>query len=55
MNQEKPYQFLTISIDVTERKLADEALLANELKFHSMIEHNEDMISMFDAQEILLM
>lgn len=46
----KPYQFLTISIDVTERKLADEALLANELKFRSMIEHNEDMISMFDAQ-----
>ncbi|MBP6532119.1 MAG: PAS domain-containing sensor histidine kinase [Bacteroidia bacterium] len=45
----KPYQFLTISIDVTERKLADEALLANELKFRSMIEHNEDMISMFDA------
>ncbi len=46
----KPYQYLTISIDVTERKLADEALLANELKFRSMIEHNEDMISMFDAQ-----
>ncbi|MBK6990110.1 MAG: PAS domain-containing sensor histidine kinase [Bacteroidetes bacterium] len=46
----KPYQFLTISIDVTERKLADEALLANELKFRSMIEHNEDVISMFDAQ-----
>ncbi len=45
----KTYQYLTISIDVTERKLSDEALLANELKFRSLIENNVDMISMFDA------
>lgn len=45
----KTYQYLTISIDVTERKLSDEALHANELKFRSLIENNVDMISMFDA------
>jgi PAS domain S-box-containing protein len=46
----KTYQYLTISIDVTERKLSEEALLANELKFRSLIENNVDMISMFDSE-----
>ncbi len=45
----KTYQYLTISIDVTERKLSDQALLANELKFRSLIENNIDMISLFDV------
>lgn len=45
----EPYQYLSISVDITERKLAEESLLANERKFRSLIENSADMISMMDA------
>jgi PAS domain S-box-containing protein len=45
----QPYQYLTISVDITERKISEEALQANELKFRLLIENNADMITMMDS------
>ena len=45
---------LSMVLDITERKLAEKALRASELRFRSMIEHGMDNISLLTADGVLL-
>lgn len=42
--------FLVVARDITERKKAEELLLKNEIRFKTLIENNNDIISLLDNQ-----
>lgn len=41
-------KFLVVARDITERKKAEELLLKNEIRFKTLIENNNDIISLLD-------
>lgn len=45
---------LILANDITEKKEAEDKLRANEKRFRAMIEHNNDMIAMMDADGKLI-
>lgn len=55
LNEEnKPYQYVAIRSDITERKIAQEALLVNEQRFRVLIENMSDAIVLNDENSNLL-
>ncbi|HTF18506.1 MAG TPA: PAS domain S-box protein [Chryseolinea sp.] len=46
----KPYQYMAIRADVTERKNAEEQLLSSEKRFRALIEHMTDAIVLNDRE-----
>ena len=47
-NSRKPYQYIAIRADITERKKAEANLVISEMKFRSLIEHSAEGIVMTD-------
>jgi len=45
----KPYQYVAIRADITERKQAEEDLASNEIRFRSVIENSSEGITLTDA------
>lgn len=50
LHQEGIKAFVTNFRDITERKQAEDAQRANEVRFRTLIENNNDIISLMDAQ-----
>jgi PAS domain S-box-containing protein len=46
----KPYQYMAIESDITERKKAEEDLFSSELRFRSLIENSTEGITMTDEK-----
>ena len=44
----KPYQYIAIKADITERKRVEDDLASSEMRFRSLIENNTDGITMVD-------
>lgn len=48
------YNYIAVRTDITEQKMAEEELIAQEKLFHLLVEQNEDIISMFDENGTLV-
>lgn len=49
----KPYQYLSISFDITQRKQAEEALSLSEVRFRSLFEAAADFIHVVDLDGVI--
>jgi len=47
-DENKPYQYLAIRSDITQRKIAEEQLIANEKRSRALLENNYDMLALID-------
>ncbi|AKB85468.1 ATP-binding protein [Methanococcoides methylutens] len=47
-NSRQPTRFQGIIVDITEKKLAEEALKKTELRFKTLFDHSNDAVSLYD-------
>src|SRR5690606_34329249 len=52
--QGKPYQYVSIRTDITEKKLIEEALLESKERYESLYKHNINMVYTLDLNGFIM-